>query len=117
MNHAESTLQIHCVDMFRKWMHPNLAPMLFAVPNGGRRDKITGAILKREGALAGVSDLLLLVPNTHYHGLCLEAKTKEGRQSESQKEWQKQVENQGYKYAIFRSEEDFIQIVEQYLRG
>lgn len=116
MNHEESNLQIHCVELFR-WLHPNLAQLLFSVPNGGRRDKVTGAILKREGATPGVSDLILFVANSKYHGLCIEMKTPTGRQSPSQKEWQRQVEAQGYKYIVVRTIEGFQHDVEAYLKG
>lgn len=33
------------------------APVMYAIPNGGRRDAITGARLKAEGVLAGVPDI------------------------------------------------------------
>lgn len=36
--------------------------MLFAVPNGGKRDTKTGARMKYEGAVRGVADLILLIP-------------------------------------------------------
>lgn len=32
----------------------------FAVPNGGRRDRITGAILKREGVRPGIPDITIV---------------------------------------------------------
>ena len=38
--------------------HPELA-LLFAIPNGGARDPITGAMLKAEGVKRGVPDLFL----------------------------------------------------------
>ena len=47
-----------CVQMK---IHPELS-MLYAVPNGGRRDKAEAAHLKRQGVRAGVPDLCLAVP-------------------------------------------------------
>lgn len=41
-----------CVQMK---IHPELS-MLYAVPNGGRRDKAEAAHLKRQGARAGVPE-------------------------------------------------------------
>lgn len=38
----EHRIQVSCVRWFRM-AHPQLAPRLFAVPNGGRRDGVTGA--------------------------------------------------------------------------
>lgn len=47
-------------------IHPELA-MLYAVPNGGRRDKAEAAHLKMQGVKAGVPDLCLAVPKGKYH--------------------------------------------------
>ena len=114
-SHVESNLQKSCVKWFRltyrKYKH-----LLFAVPNGGARSAITGAILKAEGVTRGVADLLLLVPNKKYHGLCIEMKTPKGRQSPEQKQWQKAVEDQGYYYAVCRCFDDFYNLVEWYLK-
>lgn len=116
ISHEESNIQIHCVRLFRM-MHPTLSKVLFSVPNGGHRDKITGAILKAEGVVAGVADLLLLHPSGIYHGLCIEMKTPKGKQQDSQKEWQKEVESQGYKYIVCHSVEEFLNGTEDYLKG
>lgn len=90
---------------------------LFAVPNGGRRDAVTGAIMKAEGVLAGVSDLILLVPRLGYGALLIEMKTPTGRQSESQREWERLVTSGGeYLYRICRSIDDFIKTIEDYLK-
>lgn len=110
----EHDLQAACVRWFR-YRYPVLAQCLIAVPNGGRRDAVTGAKLKAEGVVAGVSDLLLLVPRHGFHGLCIEMKTATGRQSEAQRRWQGQVERQGYRYVIVRSAHEFIAEVGSYL--
>lgn len=98
-------------------LHPDLAKVLFSVPNGGQRDKITGAILKAEGVVAGVSDLLLLHPSGQYHGLCIEMKTPKGRQQPSQIEWQRAVEQQGFKYIVCHSVDEFLEKTDSYLIG
>lgn len=113
----EHRIQTACVRWFRL-KYPHLAARLFAVPNGGRRDDITGARLKEEGVLAGVADLILLVPNADYHALLIEMKTPKGRQSESQKTWQRAVTgNDDYLYVVCRSLEEFINEVEEYLNN
>lgn len=114
MHNEESRIQQACVKWFR-YQFPHFARLLFAVPNGGARNAVTAAILKGEGVVAGVADLLLLVPNRHYHGLCIEMKTRTGRQSDNQKEWQKEVESQGYKYIVCRNVDSFIEDVTGYL--
>lgn len=114
MRQEEHLLQSACVRYFR-YRYPRLALCLIAVPNGGRRDAVTGAKLKAEGVVAGVSDLLLLVPSGNHHGLCIEMKTPKGRQSEAQRRWQQAVEEMGYKYALVRSTAQFMQEVDRYL--
>ena len=110
----EHRLQVACVRWFRM-QYPHLREMLFAVPNGGRRDEKTGARLKEEGVIAGVSDMILLQRNDNYGALLIEMKTKTGRQSESQKRWQKAAEEQGYRYVVCRSLEEFMKEVNDYI--
>ena len=112
----EHEIQKGFVDWF-SLQYPRYRMLLFAVPNGGRRDSVTGSMLKAEGVTAGVSDLILFIPRKGYHGLCIETKTpkKTSRQSPSQKEWQKAVEEQGYKYEVCRSIDEFMATVNEYL--
>lgn len=111
---AEHKLQCACVRWFRL-KFPKLRNILFAVPNGGRRDAVTGAKLKEEGATSGVSDLILLRSNRFYGALCVEMKKPGGYQSPAQKEWQKEVEAMGNKYVVCRSLDEFMKVVTDYL--
>lgn len=115
MKNIESKIQIACVNWFR-YQYPEYKKLLFSVPNGGARNSITGAILKVEGALSGVSDLILLKPNKYYSTLCIEMKQPKGYQQDSQKEWQKAVESVGNKYVVCRSLEEFVKVVNDYLK-
>ena len=45
--------------------HPETS-LLFAVPNGGLRNKRVAATLKREGVKSGVPDMILAAPTTGY---------------------------------------------------
>lgn len=110
----EHQLQVACVQWFNL-QHPQCRHNLFAVPNGGRRDKVTGAKLKAEGVKAGVADLILLKPNNRYHALLIEMKTRQGRQSQSQRDWQRDITRDGYKYVVCRSLQEFIETVNDYL--
>lgn len=110
----EHRLQATMVRWYRLH-YPKMRHNLFAVPNGSRRDAVTGAKLKEEGVLAGVSDLILLKSNRFYGALLIEVKIDKGRQSESQKQWQSLITADGYKYVIVRSLDDFIREVKQYL--
>ena len=114
MLHEESNTQIAFVRWFRH-EYPELAPLMFSVPNGGRRSKTTAAILKAEGVVAGVADMLFLVARGKYHGLALEFKTEQGRKSPAQKAWRQAVQKQGYCYAVVRSLDDAIDVTNLYL--
>lgn len=110
----EHKIQVSMVNWFRI-QYPSMRHNLFSVPNGGRRDAVTGAKLKAEGVLPGVSDLILLKSNRFYGALLIETKTKKGVQRESQKEWEAKITADGYKYVVCRSLDDFIKVVTDYL--
>lgn len=112
--HLESQMQIGCVNWFR-YQFPQYQKLLFSVPNGGRRHPREAQILKAEGVVAGVSDLILLVPAHGHFALCLEMKVKPNVQSKLQKEWQVLVENYGYKYEVIYSLEQFRETINKYL--
>ena len=80
-------------------IHPELA-MLYAVPNGGRRDKAEAAHLKMQGVKAGVPDLFLPVSRGGYHGLFIELKYGKNKPTKKQTEWLKSLNEQGYAVAV-----------------
>ena len=118
MRHIESRIQQECVRWFRL-QHPNLYWYFFAVPNGGWRSGLEAKIMKGEGVVSGVSDLLFLFPNGVYHGLCIEMKSGEkgSKQSDNQIEFQKAMRAVGYKYVVCNSFDSFKQEIEIYLNG
>jgi hypothetical protein len=89
--------------------------LLYAVPNGGIRNKANAITLKKEGVRRGVSDLILSVPNKNYNGLFIEMKDEKGVVSKFQYAFMGLVEKQGYKHVYIRSVEDFIKQVKEYL--
>lgn len=112
--HIESHIQRNCITWFRL-QYPRLRLLLFAVPNGGGRNKKEAGILKAEGVTAGVADVILLKPSGGYASLCVEFKTEDGRQRATQKEWQTAAEGAGNKYVIVRNFDDFQKVVTEYL--
>lgn len=120
MNHEESKLQQQCVSWFRA-EYPQYAMLLTHPINEGSKDtRVTGAIHKAEGTVAGVADLLFFLPSfypvegdngqtvwTEVHGLGIEMKTARGRQSPEQILFQQYFEAAGYGYYIIRSLEQF----------
>lgn len=114
--HEESKIQQSCVRWFRM-QFPDIALLLFAVPNGGARNKREAGILKGEGVTAGVADIILLKPSGGFASLCVEFKTEDkgSNQRETQKRWQEVAETAGNKYVICRSFDDFYREVRSYL--
>jgi hypothetical protein len=115
MKQQESILQKSCVNWFR-YQYPQYSSIFFAVPNGGHRNPTTARTMKMEGQLAGVSDLILLLPSTKWSGLCIEMKIKPNKQSEHQKKFQSEVEKYGYCYIVCYDYEEFKTKVEEYLQ-
>ena len=111
---TESQLQQTCVRWFR-YQFAFAAPFLFAVPNGGYRGGKAGGLMKKEGALAGVSDLILFDPLARHLPLFIEMKKPQGRQEPSQVLFQRTYTQAGYTYKICRSFDEFEQVVTEYL--
>lgn len=76
-NDEEHRIQCACVEWFSH-QYPKLRGRLFAVPNGGKRDQVTGGKLKAEGVVPGVADLILLKSNRDYGAALIEIKTLPG---------------------------------------
>lgn len=114
--HDEDNLQMQCVAWFNH-AHKDIRNLLHHSPNEGllphgARD---GAKRKAMGVRAGFPDLVLLVPRGNYPYLCIELKTAKGRQSESQRGYQKAVEQAGAMYVIVRTPDEFMVEVNSYL--
>lgn len=121
MKHREHDLQAACVRWFRM-QYPKYSGLLFAIPNGA---KLAGTPWQRakawkrfeeEGARPGAADLFLAVPSGDLSGLFIEMKTSKGRQSAEQVAFEADVVTVGYGYAVPRTLEQFIQIIDSYLQ-
>lgn len=114
-NNEEERIQCEFFEEVEK-LFPTLPnKLLFAVPNGGSRNKIEAKNLKRQGVTSGVSDVILLIPKKGYASLCIEFKTKKGTQSKEQKEFQRQAERCRNKYVVVRSAKQAIDELRKYL--
>ena len=60
---------------------------VFHIPNGGSRNKMEAANLKRQGVKAGVPDLMFPVALHGYHGLFIEMKAGRNKTTENQEAW------------------------------
>lgn len=87
---------------------PELA-LMFAIPNGGERDKRVAARLKAEGVKRGVPDICLPIPRGGFHGLYVElkrpdsdvktasgSKRRKGGVTADQTDWIARLREQGY---------------------
>lgn len=81
-----------------EWNSPRVPSLnlLYAVPNGGKRDKATAAKLKAEGVKAGVPDIFLPVARRGYHGFYIELKVGINRPSKDQLAWHEALKLEGY---------------------
>jgi hypothetical protein len=90
--------------------------LLFAIPNGGLRDKRVAAKLKAEGVKAGVPDLCLPVARKGYHALYIEMKKADGRSRLEQLNWQASLKIQGNQAVFCYSQEEAWNVLIDYLK-
>ena len=112
MKTHESDLQIVCVKWFRL-QYPNA--IIAAIPNGGKRSAITASILKDEGVLAGMPDLIIPCARKGYNGLFIEMKYGKNRLSPSQIEVMIKLRKEGYLTAVCYTFDEFERTCNEYL--
>ena len=101
---------------FQECVWPELR-LLHAIPNGGKRDKVTAARLKAEGVKPGVPDVCLPVPRGDTHGLYIEMKRRKGGSvSADQLKWLDNLMRQGYECHVCRGCEEARQVILDYLK-
>lgn len=118
MNHFESLEQQALVEwaLMMKGRYPDL-DMLYAVPNGGKRNIVEAVRLKKEGVRPGVPDMVLASPRYPYHGLYIELKIEGSTTSSDQKKWIDKLIKQGYKAEVCKGWERASKVILQYLEG
>lgn len=114
---TESKIQSQAVRWFTNnycLKHHNPRCVIFAVPNEATQNMPWAQLMKFKatGLLAGVSDTIVLLPDKT---LFVEFKTPAGRQSKSQKEFQKRVEALGFSYHIVRSVVEFKSVISDHV--
>lgn len=109
----EQIMQIQVMD----WVRFNhLDDFIFHVANERQATPQHGAILKRMGVRAGVSDILCMKPKMSFHGLFIELKVKGGKVSEAQKEFLQTVNSNGYLGVVRWSADEAIETIITYLQ-
>lgn len=89
--------------------------LIYHVPNGGSRNTLEAANLKRQGVKAGVPDLSLPVARKGFHGLYIEMKFGRGKTTEHQQWWLSELQKQGYKTAVCYGADEAIETLKEYL--
>ena len=91
--------------------------MMYHIPNGGRRDVIEAAHLKKQGVKPGVPDICLPVARSGKHGLYIEMKVGKNRPTENQDRWLRMLAMQDYAVAVCYGFEDAKNTILEYLKN
>lgn len=116
MKGKEAQLQSECLKWFG-YQYPELAPLMIHIPNGGSRNTIEAANLKKQGVKAGVPDLFLAIARGGKHGLFIEMKWGKNKATRKQKYYLELLFQNGYQTAICYDFDSFTTIIHQYLFG
>lgn len=101
---------------FARGKYPEL-DLLYHIPNGGSRNKIEAANLKRQGVKSGVPDLCLPVARGGWHGLYIELKFGKNKTTDNQDAWMRSLATQGYAAAVCYGWQDAAEIITKYLEA
>lgn len=111
--HKEQVAYFQWVDLMAKQDSRYLN--IFAIPNGGLRNIVTAAKMKKEGVRKGVPDIAIMFPAQGYHGMFLELKIKPNKPSKEQEEWIDRLMRSAYFATVCWSTEELIQTTEWYM--
>lgn len=95
---------------------PEYRMLLHHSPNGGYRTLTEGRLFRKMGTRAGFPDLLLLLQTDEWTALAIELKTDTGKQSVHQKEWQIVATQNGIRYEVVRSFDEFYGLVNEHIK-
>ena len=117
---TEHQEQVAVIQWFRL-QYKKYSGYLFAIPNGAhlagdsRMRAIKMNNMKAEGFTNGVSDLFLMIPTFHHHGLFIEMKAKGGKVSDSQKEFMSNASGMNYATVVCYGFEEAKKEINNYL--
>lgn len=99
------------------WAQKKYPPLRYMhhIPNGGRRDAVTGAMLKRQGVKAGIPDIFLPYASGGWHGLYIEMKAGKNRPTQAQAEFLAYASAQKYMTSVCYSAQEAIEVIRGYL--
>jgi hypothetical protein len=83
-----------------EWVKQRTNLPFIHVPNEAKRSPSLGAVLKRMGLRAGVSDIFIPRAKDNFHGLWIELKMKGNRPTENQLQFIADMKNEGYEAMV-----------------
>ena len=110
---TEHDIQVAYFDWLRVTA-PDVWEYTFAIPNGGLRNIVTAANLKKEGVKAGVPDIMIAVAQKGFCGMFIETKKPTGRLTTKQKSWIDRLKRGGYKVEVCYGLQDMMEATEDY---
>jgi hypothetical protein len=113
MRSIEHNIQVYCIAWFRL-QYPEY--LIYAIPNGGKRNAVTAKKLKAEGVLSGVPDIHIPSAKEGFHGLYIELKAGKNKPTENQLFVMKKLRSEGYLCEVCYSFEGFRKTVTDYLK-
>ena len=91
--------------------------LMYHPVNEGRRTVQHTMALLRQGMKPGVPDICLPVARGKYHGLYIELKAKGGRPTPEQRQWQRDLLEEGYCAAICYGFDEARELIDWYMKG
>lgn len=110
---TEQSLHISVAGFLKRALPPEI--LWFHCPNGGKRNLKEASLLKAMGTLAGVPDLIFIMPNGQ--AAFIELKTKTGEHSPEQITFAQRARLIGCAYATCRSFEEVEATVTRWLNA
>jgi hypothetical protein len=120
----EDAIQGHLFSWIRHLDNQFLFPgldVIYAIPNGSKRSKFQGALLKATGMESGIPDVHIPVSRKPFYSLYIELKTFTAYQktnhslSENQQIWIEKLRKQGHRVEVIWSLTEAIQTIRDYL--
>ena len=101
---------------YEQGKYPELK-LMYHIPNGGSRNRLEAANLKKQGVKSGVPDICLPVARGAYHGLYIEMKAGRNKASENQKQWLSDLNEQGHYAVLCYGWNAASEVITNYLEG
>ena len=114
---SEHEEQVQFVSMVAL-LYPEVASMLFAVPNGANKSPAARLRFRAEGLRAGVPDMFFAVARGGFHGLFIEMKRRKGGVvSAEQKAYIDALRARGYRAEVCRGCDEAMDVLSSYMAG